>query len=104
MNSYPPVKNKFDNIWIGAIIGLCAPLATLYAVYLVKYNYLTFSDFYHKILIENNILTPSISLCVISNLIIFFLFIWSNRNVTARGILMTTFVYLGYVVYQKYIR
>jgi hypothetical protein len=98
------VKNKFDNVLIGAIVGLCAPLLTLYIFYLIKYNYLTFSEFYHKILIENNIVTPSISLCVISNLFIFFIFIWSNLNRSARGVLMTSFVYLGYVVYQKYIK
>ncbi|MBI4931722.1 MAG: hypothetical protein HY841_13210 [Bacteroidetes bacterium] len=98
------IKKKFDNVWIGTVIGLSAPLFTLFVFYLVRYNHLTFGEFYTKILLANGILTSSISLCVIINLLIFFLFIWSNRNYSARGVLLATIVYAGYVLYQKNIK
>lgn len=100
MNEYP-LKKKFDNIWIGAIIGLCAPLFTLFIFYLIRYNHLTFSEFYYRILLANGIVTPSISLCAIINLLMFFIFIWTNRNHSARGVLLSTIVYMGYVMYKK---
>lgn len=104
MNEYSPVKKKFDNVWLGTVVGLSAPLLTLFLFYLVRFNHLSFSEFYARILIANGIVTPSISLCVIVNLLVFFLFIWSNRNYSARGVLLSTMIYAGYVVYQKFIK
>ena len=98
------IKNKLDNGWLGFATGMSAPLLTLYIFYLIKFSHLTFSRFYSDILQANNIITPAISLCVIINLLVFFIFIWTNRNLSARGVLFSTFVYAGYVVYQKYIR
>ena len=99
-----PLRKKLDNVWVGAVLGLCAPLITLYGFYLVRYNHLTFSDFYHDILLANQIVTPVVSLCVITNLLVFFIFIWTNRNYSARGVLLATIVYAGWVIYRKYIR
>ena len=99
------LKNKFDSGWIGFICGLFAPLLTLFVFYLARYSsHLSFAQFYREILFANGIVTPSISLCVIINLLVFFIFIWTNRNFSARGVLFSTFIYAGYVVYQKYIR
>src|SRR3954469_15508999 len=98
------LSKKFDNTWLGFVLGMSAPFLTLYIFYLVKFNHLTFGEFYENILFANNILTASISLCVITNLLVFFIFIWTNRNFSARGVLFSTFIYAGYVVYQKYIR
>lgn len=103
MNTYP-ARKKFDSPWIGAAAGLTAPMATLYCFYLVRYSHVSFDHFFTKILMAHNILTPAISLCVIINLLVFFIFIWTHRNYSARGVLMATFVYAGYVVYQKYVK
>ena len=104
MREEHPQRKKFDSVWIGAAIGLCAPLFTLFVFYLFKYSHLAFGEFYEKILLANGIVTPVISLCVVINLLVFFIFIWTNRNYSARGVLLSTIVYAGYVVYQKYIR
>ena len=97
-------EKKFDLLWIGALLGLCSPLFSLFIFYLIKYNNITFLEFFYKILLGYDILTPAISLCVITNLFVFFIFIWTNRNQSARGVLFATFIYAGYVVFQKYIR
>lgn len=98
------LRKKFDNTWIGFASGLIAPMLSLFIFYLIRYSHLAFSEFYYKILVEYGIVTPAISLCVITNLLVFFIFIWTNRNYAARGVLLATFIYAGYVVYQKYIR
>ena len=97
-------NNKWDQVWVGTVIGLVAPVVTLFIFYLIRYNHLTFLEFYSKILVANNVLTPSISLCVIVNLGVFLFFDRSHMSKAARGILAATFIYLGFVVYQKYIR
>ena len=89
---------------LGAITGLMAPLISLFVFYLVTYHTISFSDFFHNILLGYGILLPVISLCVITNLLVFFIFIWTNRNYSARGVLLATFVYGGYMMYQKYMR
>ena len=98
-----PLRQRFDNTWVGFAAGLSAPMLTLYVFYLIKYSHITFQKFYMDVLFANNIVTSSISLCVITNLLVFFIFIWTNRNLSARGVLLSTFIYAGYVVYQKYL-
>lgn len=97
------LSRKFDNGWIGFVVGLLSPMITLYGFYLVKYSHISFKKFYLDVLFANNIVTSSISLCVLTNLLVFFIFIWTNRNLSARGVLFSTIVYAGYVVYQKYL-
>jgi len=106
MNPEPNFSNKlkYDNPWLGFACGLSAPFLTLYAFYLFKYSHLSFGQFYMDVLFANNIVTSSISLCVITDLLVFFIFIWTNRNYSARGVLFSTIIYAGYVVYQKYIK
>lgn len=97
------VRKKLDSLWIGAVIGLLSPWFTLFIFYLIRYNHISFADFFNNLILGYNILTPVISLCVITNLLVFFIFIWTNRNYSARGVLLATFIYAGYVVYQKYL-
>ena len=100
----PAFKKKFDSLWIGAVAGLISPLISLFGFYLAKYSHLSFSQFFSQVLLGYDILTPVISLCVIINLLVFFIFIWTNRNHSARGVLLATFIYAGYVVYQKHFK
>ncbi len=97
------IAKKFDNSWLGFICGLLSPLLTLYVFYLIKYSHISFYKFYLDVLFANNIVTASVSLCVITNLLVFFIFIWTNRNYSARGVLFSTIIYAGYVVYQKFL-
>lgn len=97
------LKKSFDSGWLGFAAGLFSPLLTLYVFYLIRYSHMSFRKFYLDVLFANNIVTSSVSLCVITNLLVFFIFIWTHRNFSARGVLFATFIYAGYVVYQKYL-
>lgn len=44
---------------------------------------------------------PILSLCVVPNLLIFFTFIWTNRDKSARGVLLATIIYAMYVCIMK---
>ncbi|MCX7986665.1 MAG: hypothetical protein N2662_06985 [Bacteroidales bacterium] len=80
--------NKF---WIGFILGVIAPIATLTITYFVNFEKYSIEEFY-TFLVQFRILTKLLSLCVLPNLGIFFLFLYPDFRRAAMGTLMATFV------------
>lgn len=96
-------RKKYDSLLLGTVVGIISPGLALFGFYFIRYSHISFGKFFNDILLAYHILTPVVSLCVLINLLLFFIFIWTNRNHTARGILLATILYAGFVVYQKYI-
>ena len=80
---------KLDNIWFGVVLGICAPIITLIIVYFSSFDDYTIKQFFH-FLTTMHILTKLLSLCALSNLGVFFVFIWLNLMKGARGVLLST--------------
>ena len=71
------MSSKINNIKLGMLLGIIAPLLSMLVIYLVKfseYNFQELIDF----LVTRGIFTKIISLCVIPNLALFFFFL--NKN------------------------
>jgi hypothetical protein len=85
---------------IGTALGLVAPVIVLLLFYVIRYSQISFGRFLQMVNMEGTF-SPRISLCVIVNLLIFYLFIWTNRYYSARGVILATFVYAGLVIYLK---
>jgi hypothetical protein len=81
--------SKFDKIWLGAALGICAPVITLIIVYVYSFDGYSVKQFFH-FLTTMHILTKLLSLCALSNLGVFFIFIWLNLMKGARGVLIST--------------
>ncbi|MEW6467391.1 MAG: hypothetical protein AB1458_00615 [Bacteroidota bacterium] len=96
------MSRRFDNLWIGAVLGLLSPIAVFFAFYLIKYSHMSLGRFFDYVSREGT-LSPRISLCVIINLLIFYIFIWTHRYYSARGIILSTFIYAAFVIYVKFI-
>lgn len=75
---------------LGLIAGLLLPLATLLVVWLVRDEggLGEFLSYYQRF----GLLSKIVSLSVIPNLLLFFLFIWTNRTFSARGVIFATLV------------
>ncbi|MGL4598435.1 MAG: hypothetical protein ACRCYO_12960 [Bacteroidia bacterium] len=97
------MKRSLDHLVIGAIAGMLVPIITLFAYYVFTYRSQTSFSGFVEYFTGRKIIVPVISLCCIANLLLFFLFIWSNRNQSARGVIIATMIYSLWVVYQKYI-
>lgn len=95
-------KFDFDKMWLGVILGVLAPLVTMYVYYLINFNHISVTKFINH-LFKAQIQSSFLSLCVVSNLLVFFIFIWSEKYLSARGVLLATFIYGGAVVYLKFI-
>lgn len=83
--------SKFDNFIVGFVLGLIAPVLTLFIVYFVTFENYTIDEFFH-FLKTMKVLTKLFSLCVVPNLAIFFLFVWPNFLKGAKGTLSATFL------------
>ena len=81
----------FDNILTGLLPGIIIPVVFLYAILLVRKNEYMFPEYFNMIY-DAGILPKLISICLIPNLLLFFIFIWSNRYLSARGVILSMFI------------
>ena len=94
---------KFNKQWLGFVLGIIIPFLTLAIVYLLGFNDHSIKGFY--VLISTlQIASKIFSLCVLSNLGLFFLFIWGNLNFGARGVLMSTFLIAAVILIYQFSR
>ncbi len=88
-------EKKFDTLLTGLVPALILPVLTLLGFWIVKSD-LGFVDFlidFQKM----KMLSKVVSLAAIPNLLLFFLFIWTNRNFSARGVVFAT-ILLAFVM------
>lgn len=86
------MKKRYDNVWLGVALGALAPAITVF--FIVKYVYPLehLQTYYENIWIS--IVAPKvISLGVVPNLALFFLFIYTDRLTSAKGVLGITIAY-----------
>lgn len=83
-------NRKLDSMGLGLICGLLLPLLTLIVLWQVRYDMglAEFLSSFQRI----GALSKIISLSVIPNLLLFFVFIWTNRSFSARGVIFATLI------------
>jgi hypothetical protein len=87
---------------LGLILGLLAPVIAIAIMYVFKYNDISLTEYLNFVL-RPQILAFLITLFVFPNLGLFFLFIWKNFLLSARGVLFATFIYAFIIIGLKYI-
>ncbi|REJ84787.1 MAG: hypothetical protein DWQ44_08105 [Bacteroidetes bacterium] len=94
------MKNWKNNLFTGMTAGLIVPVFSLW-LYLVISGYE--SSFLQMIafFLKNKILTHIIALAAIPNLLLFYIFIWTNNDNSARGVIGATLIYAFVVVYMR---
>ena len=92
---------KLDKVGWGAFLGILLPAVALYIFYKIRYDNLGITEFL-KSFHEMGILTHVISLSVIPNLILFFLFIQKNYLKGGRGVLLATFLFAFLVLIIRF--
>jgi len=94
---------KKDNTWVGIVLGLLGPVAGFMLFYLIKFLPLGQSvGSYLNIFKDNRFLIPKVmSLSLLANGVIFFLYTQYQKDETARGILVATLVYAIAIIVLK---
>jgi hypothetical protein len=85
------MRSRFDALWIGLSVGIFIPALALVMFYASSFTAVSF-QYFLTYSTQIHILPKVISLCVIPNLGVFFLFIWRNHNQAARGVILATLV------------
>jgi hypothetical protein len=95
-------KKRFNKIWIGLLVGLILPVLVLYVFHLIKAK--PGIDFieYFQWLIDTGTFLPIFSLATVSNLLPFYLFNHLNYLYSSRGVLISVFLYVIFVVVVKF--
>ncbi len=75
---------------LGLISGLVLPIVTLVVIWLIRFDggLGEFLSSFQRM----SMLSKVISLSALPNLLLFFLFIWTNRTFSARGVIFGTLV------------
>lgn len=84
---------KRDNLKLGMVLGLIGPLIGLVVAYFVKFSAVSFSDFWITFINDNRLITSIGSLSLLANVILFTIYINTQRDHTAKGIFLITLIY-----------
>ncbi len=95
------MKSKFNHLPLGLALGILAPIATMVIVYYSKFSEYLFNELI-QFLLDTQIFTKIVSLCVIPNLVLFFIFIRLNYLYSARGVLLATILFAVFVFVTKF--
>ena len=92
---------KKDNTILGFIIGLVAPLIVMFGFWRYQFGHTSLIGFY-EVMVQSNNLTGLISIGLLGNLGAFFLFYRQKLDVSARGVILASFLYGLLIVILKF--
>jgi hypothetical protein len=96
------LAEKYDKVLTGLIPGLILPFIVGLIVFLFSSGHLTLHSYLARI-IESNIMTHAITLCVFPNIIIFLIFNRFDMLRASRGVLGMTIVWAIIVFTVKFL-
>lgn len=96
------LTEKYDKQWTGVLSGFVVPLLILLVVWLFSQGNSTLQEYLIRI-VEVDILTHIISLCVFPNIFLFLLFIRFDMLKSARGVLGITIFWAVLVFAVKFL-
>jgi len=92
---------RFDTLLTGLIPALILPVLTLLGFWIIKSDrgFIDFLSYFQKM----NMLSKVVSLTAIPNLLLFFVFIWTKRNFSARGVIFATLLLAFIMLILKFV-
>lgn len=94
-------ERRFDSMLYGLILGLLLPPLALVIFWLVKSD-LGFWNFLQRFHLLG-MLSKVLSLATVPNLLLFFVFIWTHRNFSARGVIFATLLMAFVMLVLKFV-
>jgi hypothetical protein len=94
-------EKRFNTVLTGLVPGILLPSLTMLVIWKVKSG-LGLIEFLVQFQ-QLHMLSKLISLSVIPNLLLFFLFIWTNRNLSARGVIFATLLLAFVMLILKFV-
>ena len=93
-----------DNVVLGIVLGILTPVVTFF-VYYVLAVYMQFhrglGEFIQILKANPQMLPKIISICLLLNGVVFYLYTRQRRDLTARGIFLVTMIYAIIIILLK---
>lgn len=97
------MMTKFkDSLLAGSLAGLIGPILGILIFYFYNFAGQNFLDFM-QLSAEKRLLSPLLSLCAVINLGVFYLFIRVDYLSSAKGVILSTFLYGLAIVVIKFV-
>ncbi len=93
---------KKDNLKFGILLGILGPLLAMAVYYFWVFSRtISFSEYFYVLHTNKQLLTAISSISLLSNAILFTIYINTHRDKTARGIFAATLIYgIAVLVYK----
>ncbi len=96
----PGIK-QYDKLWLGLVLGIITPMIVMFIYYRINFYYIRVDTFLYEAFMKS-IFLPLMSLCVVGNLAVFFIFLQTDRYYTSRGVVFATLLYAIVVFVLKF--
>jgi len=96
------LSRRWNKFWIGFTLGIFLPLVIFLLVYKIGYSKTPFGEFLQFAFVIGA-LVKILSICVIPNLAIFYLFLNKEYWHATRGVIAATFLFTLGVIVIKFI-
>jgi hypothetical protein len=93
---------KYDKVIVGLISGFVLPLVVGITIYLFTHSHKTIS-FYLSEIVQSNVITHAITLCVFPNIVIFLIFNRFDMLSASKGVLAITIAWALVVFGVKFL-
>jgi hypothetical protein len=94
---------KKDNLRLGLVLGLVAPIISLVVYYFVKFSAYSVGEFFRFLLANKPQITAVSVPCLVANIALFTYYINSHKDNTAKGIFAATIIYAILALLFKFI-
>jgi hypothetical protein len=84
---------KKDNLKLGIVLGLLGPIIGLTVIYLIKFSSVSFGEFLDEFFHNNKLITSIGSLALLANVILFTIYVNTQRDKTAKGLFLITLLF-----------
>jgi uncharacterized BrkB/YihY/UPF0761 family membrane protein len=98
----PSKNHKYNQLIVGWLIGMVSPIIILLITYQLNFSDVEFLSFLQNIW-RMGIFMKLLSVCAFPNLGFFFLFYRLKYDLSARGVILATFIYAFAVLIVKLI-
>ena len=94
---------KRDNLGLGIVLGVIAPILGLMIFVTYKLGNLTLSEGFQFMMLEPGfrMFSAALSLSLLLNAVLFTIYINTNRDITAKGVFIATMLYGAVILIIK---
>jgi len=83
-----------DNIIVGLVLGVIAPLFGMFGYYYWKFaHFLTLGEFFELLSVQKSLISGIVAICLLANVAIFTIYTNKRKDNTAKGIFIITCLY-----------